>query len=451
METIILVLVGAAVLAVFLALAFWRRVPIDMVDVVSGRGNAVKSYSGNVVNATTGQSGYFKIPSWVPYLGMEVNSVPLNIMEIGIGGLQTFDVDRVRFLADIACYVTVAGREGAIVAATRFQEGNLKEQLERQLRPVIQEAVRDTTTKMTIHETINNRDKITVISAKAVEVALKEWGLSLKKLSLVNLRDLEDGEATVIEDISKIREVEINSEARQKNALRTKEARMKEAEADQEARNKEIERDKQVGMWEKQRDLEVYKRSQLAKEEEMRVTKIQTVRQAEINKEKQIIDAEARKQQVVIEANAEKAKRETEAQGFKAQKTLEGEGEGKKREMEGKGEAEAIRAKGFAEAEAKEKLQAALNKFQNLGVTAMVAEKIVAMQRDVGIASAEALKNAELKIFAGSEGKSGFDLGQMVSAMSVSNESLVNSVLNRMARPNDLGFGVPVESVKKKG
>jgi hypothetical protein len=64
------------------------------------------------------------------------------------------------------------------------------------------------------------------------------------------------------------------------------------------------------------------------------------------------------------------------------------------------------------------------------------------MQRAIGVASAAALEKAEVKVFSGGsqESKNGFDLGQMISALQVSNDGTASAVINRIGRPNDLGI-----------
>ena len=73
-----------------------------------------------------------------------------------------------------------------------------------------------------------------------------------------------------------------------------------------------------------------------------------------------------------------------------------------------------------------------------------MAQQIVTMQKEVGVAGAKALENAEIKVFSGgSDGdKAAFDVGKSLSALFVSNEGSLNSVLNRLARPNDLGINL---------
>ncbi len=63
------------------------------------------------------------------------------------------------------------------------------------------------------------------------------------------------------------------------------------------------------------------------------------------------------------------------------------------------------------------------------------------MQRQIGLETAKALTEADLKVFAGGDSaRSGFDLGQLIESLNVASESSAVSVLNRLARPNDLGF-----------
>ena len=103
----------------------------------------------------------------------------------------------------------------------------------------------------------------------------------------------------------------------------------------------------------------------------------------------------------------------------KQQKRLEGEGDKLRLEGQAKGNAAKILEDLKAEAEGKEKLQEA-----------------------VGVAGAKALENADIKVFSGgSDGdKAAFDVGKALEGLSVANEGSLKSVLNRMARPYDLGF-----------
>jgi uncharacterized membrane protein YqiK len=149
-------------------------------------------------------------------------------------------------------------------------------------------------------------------------------------------------------------------------------------------------------------------------------------------------------------------------QKLKEQKKLSGEGDKLKAEEIAKGEAapiremgnaeaEIIKAKGLAEAVAKDKLQEALNKFKDEAIRALVAEKVVAKDQAVGIATAKALEQADVKVFSGGESdKQGFDLGKMIASASVADGSAASAIVNKISTPNDLGFtkGVAVSGLE---
>jgi hypothetical protein len=65
---------------------------------------------------------------------------------------------------------------------------------------------------------------------------------------------------------------------------------------------------------------------------------------------------------------------------------------------------------------------------------------MIEMQQAVGIEGAKALANADMRIFAGSDNGQGFDMGKMMSAINVSNESTAAAMNNKIARPMDLGM-----------
>jgi flotillin len=185
---------------------------------------------------------------------------------------------------------------------------------------------------------------------------------------------------------------------------------------------------------EKQKISEMQKEAEIKRYE---VVKVQIIKQAEIEKEQAIVNANMKKEteQILME-----------------QKKLEGLGDRARAEEQAKGDAAPIREKGFAEAEAKEKLQEALNKFTDKAIRALVAEKIVDMQKEVGVETAKALSQADVKVFSGGgkSGEEGFELGKMIQSMSVANSPTADAVLNKIARPNDLGLtSLALDSLKE--
>ena len=420
--------VAIAFLIIILA-ALYRIVPADYADVVIREGK-VRVYSSHKEYSIDGKSAYFNIPSWffLFKLGMLVHRIPLKVLTIDVPNFLSFDKDRARFECNIITYVTV---NDPLVAAKRFS-GDVDEMI-KQISMVVQAITRDVTTKKAIREIINDREGVLKLIQEPLTNTIKVWGVELKDIELIDFKDPQKGEregeapSHVISDISSIIEEQINSEARQKNAEQKQIARTKEAQNEEAARLREIQKDEFIGRRDQEKLMKIAEQEKLAREQELEVTRVQKVKNQEIEKERLIVEAKQRKE--VEEINVE-------------QKRLEGEGDRKRAEEKAKGEAAPIRERGYAEADAKEKLQLALNKFGPAAITALVAQQVVDMQTQVGIAAANALKEADVKLFAGSQtGQTGFDIGQMVSAMGVSNTSLAESILNRLSRPNDLGIG----------
>lgn len=423
------VLLILGVIGLFIILAkLYTIVPADHADVVIQRGK-MKVFSSHTEYNENGKAAYFKIPAWffILGLGMTVHRVPLRIMAIGIPNFLAFDKDRARFICNIVAYVVVTK---PVEAAKRFG-GDIKE-LQLQVAKIVQATTRDATTKKSIREIINDRESIINQITPQLNDAIRHWGIDLKDIELVEFSDPTPEEyggkdpSHVISDISSIVEEQINSEARQKNANQKQEARVKEAIADETAKKREIMRDEEVAKRIQEKDKAVAEREKVAVAEQLEVTKVDQVKNASIQKERALVVANQDKEVEAI--NMER-------------KYLEGEGDRRMLQEQAKGEAAPIREKGFADADAKMKLQEALNKFGDAAIRALVAEKLVEMQRQVGIETAKALVQADLRVFAGGgNAEAGFDFGKLIESVSVANAGTAMSLMNKIARPNDLGF-----------
>ena len=454
-----LIIGGILLLFVILA-SLYKIVPADMADVVI-QNKKMRVYSSDKNYSEDGKSAYFRIPGWffILNLGMKVHRIPLKILPISVTNFLAFDKDRARFECNIIAYVTV---NKPMKAAQRFN-GKMTQLIE-DVSKVVQATTRDATTKQPIRAIINDRESIISTIKEPLTAALANWGLDLKDIELVEFKDPSRGEkegdkpSHVISDISSIIEEQIESEATQKNAEQKKIARLKVAIAEEAAKIREVHKDEQIAMREQQKAVKVAEEQKIAKEKELDVTKVEQVKTQEIEKEKQIVVANQTKEIAEIDAEQRKAVEEINKQ----QKELEGQGDRVRAEAQAKGaaatvkeqglaEAEAIKAKGLAEAEAKEKLQAALNKFGDEAIRALVAQDIVKMQQAVGVAGAKALENSDMRVFSGSDGGQGFDMGKMIESIQVSSSDTANSVLNKLARPNDLGFKDLQELASKVG
>jgi flotillin len=431
------IVVAIIFITVWILIALYRIVdPSEAHLVATPTGKFVASSDENIGTQRT----YFDIPGWVPFFGRSVRIMDLTIKEIPMEQ-ETIEKNQARFSVRSSTKYRINDVKTA--AETYITESDLKEQL----KEIVRAGVRAITVQ---YDVVDARAKKREIEAKIREEIvddLKKWGLSLENFQLVEFKDTPDSK--IISNISKRSEVEIESRTREQNAEKIKQARVKEAESDEKAQQREIERDRTVGEQKELMKQKISEKQKSAEEKRFEVVKVQTVKQAEITKAEAEVKAEQDKTVAIIKANQDRDAEKI----MMEQKRLEGEGDRKRAEEQAKGEAapikeignaeaEIIKSKGLAEAEAKEKLQAALNKFDDKAIRALVAEKIVAMQQAVGIESAKALSEADVKVFAGGgkDGENAFDLGKMISSMAVSNDTTADAVLNKIARPNDLGL-----------
>ena len=413
------------ILAIFVFIILYRIVPAGEAHYVVSAGKTMvcspdKTVHEQLPEGVKGGRWYLHIP-----FIRTVRVLDLTIKELVISQ-ETYEKNQARY--NVKSSIKYRIKRVMRAADTFISDEELKEQL----KEVVNASVRAVTVKYDVIEARANKKGMGDEIQAEMADDLQKWGLELINFQLIDFQDTED--SNIISDISKRREVEIQSRTREENAEKIKAARVKEAEAEEIAKTREIEKDEKIAKRDQDKNSQVSEREKIAQEKHFEVVQVQTIKQAEIDKEK-----------AIVKANEDKATEEI----HKEQKQLEGEGD-KLRDMEkAKGEAAPIREKGFAEAEAKEKLQDALNKFGDKAIRALVAEQIVAMQKDVGIETAKALKEADLRVFAGGDGaKQGFDLGSLITSVGSSNESTAQAVLNKLARPNDLGLSqLDLESV----
>ena len=414
--------------AVLCAFAWYRIVsPTEAHLVVTPTKKMIISSDDSI--STNGKKTYFAIPSTIPFFGRKIRIMDLTIKEIVLIQ-ESYEKNQARFNVKSSTKYRISNVKRA---AETFDDDN---ELKKQLEEVI---VSSTNAVASLYDVVDMRSKKQQMSEaihKEMQDDLKQWGLELVSFQLIDFKDTED--SSIISDISKRREVEIEARTREENAEKIKQARIKEAEAEEKAKTREIAKDQVVAEREQNKDQKIAEQQKLAEEKRFEVVRVQEIKKAEIDKEKAIVKANEDKETELIK---------------KEKKKLEGEGDKLREEEKAKGEAAPIREKGLAEAEAKEKLQEALNKFKDEAIRALIAEKVVDMQENVGVETAKALSKADVKVFSGgdNDSKAGFDIGKIISSMSASNDETAKAALNRIARPNDLGLnGLNLEEVSKK-
>lgn len=435
------------ILLIILAIAGALRtiVPPDKIDIVV-RHRKSTIYCSNKEYMEEGQdikSIYYKIPAWVPGFGLYVRRMLLQMLEIRVPDFVAFDKNRARFTCDIVAFVAIQDGKKAAMRMPMTADA-----MSKQIQQVLWATMRDSTTKMTIRTIINNRSDVVTMIRPILTEALDEWGLGLKDIEIVGFDDAPDSH--VVSDISSIREQEIDTEARQKNADQIKEAKIVEAETQEEYRKREIQKDEEIAMREQIKLQEIAKEEKVAKEQELEVTRVEQVKQETIDKEQAEVEAERIREVAKIDAKKRKEVEEV----IKEQKHLEGQGDRLRREEQAKGEAapirevgnaqaEIIKAKLIGEADGKEKLQEALNKFKENAIIALTAIREIEKNEAIGVALGKSVGLADTKVFLGGGGDStsdAFNFGKAMESLNISNTASATALLNRIAQPNDLGF-----------
>ena len=381
---------------------------------------------------------YFAIPRSIPFFGRVTRKMDVTIKEILIDQ-ETIEEGQARYRVSTSTKYRI--RDIKIAAETFIND----KELQGQITEIIKSGVRAITVKYNVVDARAKKQEMEQGIRAEITDDLLQWGLELINFQLVDFFDTK--ESTIITDISRRREVEIEVTTREQNAEKYKNAKIKEAEADELSQKREIERDRVVAEQQQLKNQKIAEATKISQEKEFEVVRVKTIKQAEIDKDQTIIKAQQSKEQAIIKAEQDK---ETEAI-LKERKKLEGEGNRLKAEEDakalaapikekGSAEADVIRLIGFAEADAKFKLQEALNKFGNAAIQALVAEKVVDKDKEIGIALAKALEKAQVRVFAGGGNTAGFDLGSLIESLTMANSDAGIALKNRLARPNDVGF-----------
>ena len=396
------------------------------------------------IEAVQVKSVYYYFPSFLPFIGMYVRRLPLEMLEIKVPNFVAFDMKRARFECDIVAFCAIIDGK---TAAMRIPGTGDMEELEKQVQQVLWATMRDSTTKMIVRDIINNRKEIINMIKDPLKEALDEWGLGLKDIEIIEFKDAPQGK--VISNISSIREQEIETEARQKNADQKKQARLAEAQAEEIAKIREVERDEAIQKRDQDRIQKVAVQQRLARQKELDVVQVEKVKNQEIEKEKAEVFAE--QERAVAKIDAEK-RREVESV-IKQQKLLEGQGDRQRDQEQALGKAAYTREQGIAEADAlkakllgeaigKEKLQEALNKFTDAAIRAMTAIREIEKDEAVYSKLAESMAYADAKLFmgGGKTGKDGFEFGKAMEGLLTGSGPTGLATINRLGQPNDLGF-----------
>ena len=431
--TISLVVVGFVLfLLVRWILSLRTVVPTSEVHVVQRAGETI--LYGKAAQSDTNKTGnaYYAFPSWLPVIGITTTVLGTGIFDRDLKDYEAYDKDRLPFMVDVKTFFRIKDFDAASIRVTSMQE------LQEQLDGIVQGAVRSLLAKEDLESIMSERNKYGKQFTDEVAPQLKEWGVeTVKNIELMDIRDSRDSK--VIQNIMAKKKSQIEMESRTTVAENAKKANQAEIEAKQEIALKQQDAEREVGLRkaevaqevgianEKQKQ-EVQSQAKVTAEKEMEVQRVREVKTAEITKqaaevkaaqdkevatinaETAVVKTEADKKVAILNAEANQQQTVLQAEANKQQITLKAEAD----LVTATNEAKGIEAKGKAQAQATELAkkasvqdQVTLAKevgenepYQNF----LIKQKQVEVQGDVmkavGVAQAQNLSGADVKIFA---------------------------------------------------
>jgi flotillin len=382
------------------------------------------SYGKDTSNGNT----YYEWPAWIPVIGVTKIVLPVSVFDLDLTDYEAYDKGRLPFRVDIKAFFRISDSNLAAQRVASFEE------LHKQLKAIVQGAVRTILASTEIEAIMQGRATFGEQFTHEVSAQLTNWGVvAVKNIELMDIRDSQS--SAVIHNIMEKKKSYIEMESRTEVAANMKTAQIAEIEAQRETDMKKqlalqqvgiqtATKDREVGIANQQSTQAVQEEQRKTKEKEMAVIKVAEVNQAEINKEVQVVKAEQEKQTGIIQAEGIKQRLTINAEGTKIKAILDAEGllESKKRESEG------IALEGNARAEAEKAMQLAPVQAQivlakeigeNVGYQQyLVTVEQIKANQVVGVEQAKALEKADIKIIANSgDVSSGIaKLGDVLSA-----------------------------------
>ncbi len=412
-------------LVVTLGISIWLRtvVPTNRVHVVQSA-KRTTSYGG--VAETNQGNVYWVWPSWVPRFGVTVIDLPISNFDLSLNAYEAYDKNRVPFVVDVVAFFRITDTDKAARRVKTIEE------LQDQLNKIVQGAVRKVLASDEIDSIMLERAKFGDMFTDEVAGQLEEWGVeSVKAMELMDIRDSNG--SNVIENIMAKQTSFIDMESRTEVATNKKKAETAEIEAQQEidVRQQEAEqvvgertaeKDKAVGIATEQSQQEVLTEQRETTDRQMEVRRVEEVKTAEIERDKEIVAADQEKQTTVIVADGKLEAERREATGI---------------EVVGTAKAAAEQAMQMAPVEAKIALAKEIGTNPAFQAYLQVIEAVAA-QKEIGIAQAAALVEADLKVIAntGDASKGAGLIGGVLSSQGGTNlaaslEALANTPMGK--------------------
>ena len=434
----ILIVAGVSFLAVSLfikwVLSLRVVVPTSEVHVVQRAGETI--LYGKAAQTKDNKTGnaYYAFPSWLPVIGITKTVLGTGIFDRDLKDYEAYDKDRLPFMVDVKTFFRIKDFDAASIRVTSMKE------LEEQLDGIVQGAVRSLLAKEDLESIMSERNKYGKQFTEEVAPQLEQWGVeTVKNVELMDIRDSRDSK--VIQNIMAKKKSQIEMESRTTVAENTKKASQAEIESQKEIALKQQDAEREVGLRkaqvaqevgiadEKQKQ-EVQAQAKVTAEKEMEVQRVREVQTAEIEKQAATVRAEQDKAVIevnakaaVTKADADKNVRILNAEASQQQTILEAEATKQQIELRADADlkvatntAKGIEAKGRAQAEADKlskiaSVQDQVTLAKEVGENKpyqefLIAQKQIEVQgsvmKEVGVAQAQNLGNADIKMFVNS-------------------------------------------------
>lgn len=393
-------LVGAAAL---FAILFRIVVPTNETHIVQAAGSTV-SYgkvgdNGNV---------YYRIPGWVPRFGISVSKLPISNFDVDLKEYEAFDDGRLPFLVDVKAFFRIQDPSLAAARVATFEE------LHEQLTAVVKGTVRTVLASKSLEQIMGERKVIGDLFTKEVELSIAAWGVeNVRHIELMDIKDDHKLKSIVIHNIMEKKRSEIEKDSRIAVAKNEQESQVAEINSQRQIELQKqdklqtvglrtVESEKAQNLADEKRKQEVAEASRITAEKDMAVKMVKDTKAAEIAKQVALTLADQNKQQVILAAEAELEQQIKEAEATRAV---------------GEAKAAAEKAMKLAPIQANIELAKEIGKNKEYQEYLLGVEQIKASQA-VGIAQADAIGKADVKIIANSGDVAGGvkSLGELLSA-----------------------------------
>jgi flotillin len=424
---IIAVLIAWAIISVLLAMSFRVVVATNEVHIVQSR----RKTTSFGKDQPAGNS-YYAWPAWMPRIGIRIIKLPVSVFDVQLQEYAAYDKGRVPFVVDILAFFRINDSNVAAQRVSSFQE------LEAQLKGILQGASRSILAQSPIEEILEERAKYGKMFTDATDQQLKAWGVvNVKNVELMDIRDQQGSE--VIKNIMAVKQSAIARDSRIAVANNIQSAQTAEINAKQAVAVRQQEAEEQIGIRTAQKDQAIgianQQAEQAVKEEEkttaekaMAVKQVNDVRAAEIAKGVQLVQADQEKQAAVIRAEGEKQRTITIAEGSLEQMKLNAEGVRAQGDAKGAAETAVLMAPVNSQIALAREI-GANQEYQKYLVTIRQIEA----SQTVGIEQAKALTAAEIKVIA--------NAGNVVDG--------VKSAMELLTSKGGLQIGAMLETLKQ--